>query len=207
MKAQLNSGGSLSVWRDSCYPPGHTTHSRRLTPDDIVSRISDIRHQGRFLSDHAPVTLQCRRGEKMPGILLWRLRSEALGDVGFREEVREIMEGHFNTNWNMTAHRCSEWNALKVVMRGECISKISGSRVSLEAELKSSEEDLARLQREDRTHGFNDTELLEMHRRVSEIWAGLDKLVRTEYRQCLHREGDRSGTMLAWLLKRERHDQ
>lgn len=38
---------------------------------------------------------------------------------------------------------------------------------------------------------------------VGEIWDRLDCLVWREYRQLLHREGDRSGRLLAWLLKQE----
>ena len=51
---------------------------------------------------------------------------------------------------------------------------------------------------------MHNLELLEAHKRGGETCDRLDGLVRTEYRQQFHREGDRSGRMLAWLLKRER---
>ena len=49
-----------------------------------------------------------------------------------------------------------------------------------------------------------DPKIVEAHRRVGEVWDRLDRFIRTDYRQRLHREGDRSGRMLDWLLKRER---
>ncbi|KAJ1217311.1 hypothetical protein NDU88_004905 [Pleurodeles waltl] len=45
--------------------------------------------------------------------------------------------------------------------------------------------------------------LAEVHRRGSAIWDRLDYHVRKDYRQHLQRQGDKSGRMLALLLKHE----
>ncbi|KAJ1118455.1 hypothetical protein NDU88_006646 [Pleurodeles waltl] len=45
---------------------------------------------------------------------------------------------------------------------------------------------------------------LEARGRIVELWDRLESYVRRNYRQRLYREGDRSGRMLAWLLRQER---
>ncbi|KAJ1081536.1 hypothetical protein NDU88_001716 [Pleurodeles waltl] len=43
-----------------------------------------------------------------------------------------------------------------------------------------------------------------MHGRIGALWSRLDNYVCRDFRQRLYLEGDRSGRMLDWLLRRER---
>ncbi|KAJ1182127.1 hypothetical protein NDU88_007322 [Pleurodeles waltl] len=84
------------------------------------------------------------------------------------------------------------------------ISLNQGPRVGLESDLRETEYSLATAQQ---THPdtveSHETELQIGHR-ITEILNRLGKLNSHEYRQLLHREGDRLGRLLAWLLRRER---
>ena len=74
---------------------------------------------------------------------------------------------------------------------------------SLKEDLKKFEAKLAALQHSSNTGAAVGDELWVTYRALWETWDTLDKLIRTDYRQSLHREGDQSGRMLTWLLKRE----
>ena len=68
-----------------------------------------------------------------------------LHDTVLREEIREALIGYFDTNCGSTTRRGLEWDALKAVIRGVCLSKIGGTRRQLEAELTEGENKLAHL--------------------------------------------------------------
>ncbi|KAJ1198477.1 hypothetical protein NDU88_002318 [Pleurodeles waltl] len=67
------------------------------------------------------------------------MRPELLGDHEYRRDIQEALTGYFSENWT-TAHSSGlEWEALKVVIRGESIAKIYGIRKKLDQELAQQE--------------------------------------------------------------------
>ena len=80
---------------------------------------------------------------------------------------------------------------------------MGGTKKRLERELLEEESILIQLQGQVGEQQAEERELLEAQRRVGEIWDRLDCYTRWEYPQRLHREGDKSGKLLAWLLNRE----
>ncbi|KAJ1194758.1 hypothetical protein NDU88_004044 [Pleurodeles waltl] len=81
--------------------------------------------------------------------------------------------------------------------------KACGIRQHPEQELTRQEE-LATLQRQVDNGDASEADCLEMRGRIVDLWDRLENYVRRNCRQRLFREGDRSGRMLAWLLRRER---
>ncbi|KAJ1117024.1 hypothetical protein NDU88_005225, partial [Pleurodeles waltl] len=93
--------------------------------------------------------------------------------------------------------------ALKVVLQGFSLGKTYGIRRKVERELTLQNDTLAQLQSRGGDCDAGDAGLLEALRLVEATRNRLDCYVRKDYRQRLHREGERSRLMFAWLLKRE----
>ncbi|KAJ1092934.1 hypothetical protein NDU88_006044 [Pleurodeles waltl] len=200
----------VDVWREmypSCYTPTHGAYSRLdrfpLANDGSLD-IHRFVYQARFLSDHAPLLLECEMHMPRPAISLWRLRPDLLGDPEYKKDLQHVLVGYFHTNWGTAGIRGLEWEALKVVIRGESLSKTYGIRQRLDQELTRQEEVLAATQRQVDNNDASEADCLEVRGRIVDLWDKLENYVRWNYRQRLFREGDRSGHMLAWLLRRER---
>ncbi|KAJ1186710.1 hypothetical protein NDU88_003491 [Pleurodeles waltl] len=72
----------------------------------------------------------------MPAIPpLWCMWPEFLGDHESRRDIQEVLAGYFNENWTTALSRGLEWEALKVVIRGESLTKTYGIRNKLDREL------------------------------------------------------------------------
>ncbi|KAJ1137639.1 hypothetical protein NDU88_004037 [Pleurodeles waltl] len=91
----------------------------------------------------------------------------------------------------MTRTHAIEWEALKVVIRDESLSKSYGIRKKLDHELMQQEDPLAALQ------GQVDNGDASVRGRIEDLWGRLDNHVRRDFRHRLFREGDRSG--VCWL--------
>ncbi|KAJ1157586.1 hypothetical protein NDU88_010292 [Pleurodeles waltl] len=135
---------------------------------------------------------------------MWRLRPELLGDLEYKVDMWMALDGYFRTNWSTTRTRGTEWEALNVVIRGESIGKSYGIRKKLERELTQQEEALTTLQSQETSGDISEADCRMMLAIIGDIWNRLDSYVRQDHRQRLYREGDHSGCILAWLLKRER---
>ncbi|KAJ1084387.1 hypothetical protein NDU88_004536 [Pleurodeles waltl] len=157
----------------------------------------------RFLSDHGPLLLECGTHAPRPAVLLWRMRPELLGDLKYRRDIQEALTGYFARNWT-TAKSCGiEWEALKVMIRGESLTKTYGIRKKLELELTQQEDAPGALQHQIDNGGTLEAESQVVRACIGALWGRLDSYVRKDFRQRLHREGDRSGRLLAWQLRRE----
>ncbi|KAJ1213558.1 hypothetical protein NDU88_001192 [Pleurodeles waltl] len=170
----------VDVWREmypssrvfSCYTSTHGAYSyldRFLLANDGSIDIRRVVYQARFLSDHAPFLLECETHMPRPAIPLWRLRPEDLQDV---------LVGYFHTNWGTAGTRGLEWEALKVVIRGESLSKTYGIRQCLDRELPRQEEVLATLQRQVNNGDASEADCLEMRGRIVDLWDRLENYVR-----------------------------
>ncbi|KAJ1136125.1 hypothetical protein NDU88_002543 [Pleurodeles waltl] len=139
-----------------------------------------------------------------PAIPLWRLRPDLLGDPENKKDFQDVLVGYFHTNWSTAGTRGLEREALKVVIRGESLKKTYGIWERLHRELTRQEEVLAAIQRQVDSGDALEADCLEVRGRIVDLWDRLENYVHRNYRQRLFREGDRSGHMLAWLLRQER---
>ncbi|KAJ1204668.1 hypothetical protein NDU88_000108 [Pleurodeles waltl] len=205
----------VDVWREtypssrvfSCYTPTHGAYScldKFLLANDGSLDVRRVVYQARFLSDHAPLLLECATHMPRPAIPLWRLRPDLLGDPEYKKDLQDALVGYFHTNWGKAGTRGLEWETLKVVIRGEKLSKTYGIRQHLDRELTCQEQVLAALQRQVDNGDASEVDCLEVRGRIVDLWDRLENYVRRSYRQRLFWDGDRSGRMLAWFFRRER---
>ncbi|KAJ1152068.1 hypothetical protein NDU88_004846 [Pleurodeles waltl] len=132
----------------------------------------------RFSSDHAPLLLECETHILKPAIPLWRLRPDLLGDPKYKQDLQGVLNGYFSTNWDTGNALGIEWEALKVVIRGESLSKTCGIRKRLEQELTRQVNVLTALQRQIDNGDAPESACLEMRGRIVELWDRLDSYVR-----------------------------
>ncbi|KAJ1157953.1 hypothetical protein NDU88_010649 [Pleurodeles waltl] len=102
-------------------------------------------YQVRFLSDHAPLVLECDTNASRPAIPLWRLRPETLGPE-YRVDVLAALQGYIGENCNTARTRGMECEAIKIVVRGVSIGKVYGIRRKLEEKFTQQEGALGVLQ-------------------------------------------------------------
>ncbi|KAJ1157745.1 hypothetical protein NDU88_010445 [Pleurodeles waltl] len=124
----------VDIWREmhptsttfSCYTPTHGAFSRLdrfLLASNGTLDVRRADYQVRFLSDHSPLLLECGTHAPRPAIPLWRMRPELLGDLEYRRDIQEALTGYFGGNWTTAQSRGIEWEALKVAIRGESLTK------------------------------------------------------------------------------------
>ncbi|KAJ1117669.1 hypothetical protein NDU88_005866 [Pleurodeles waltl] len=194
----------------SCYTPAHEAYIRLdlvLLTNDGSLTVRRAEYLVRFLSDYAPLVLECETNAPRPAIPLWSLPPKILRDPEYRLDVLAALQGYIRENWITARTRGMEWKALKVVVRGVSTVKVYGVRRKLEEELTQQEGALELLQSREGDGAVDAPGLLEVHKRIEVVWNRLDNLVHRDYRdyrQRLHREGDQLGWMLAWLLNHER---
>ena len=118
----------------SYYAPGYLVHTRLdyiFCTDGLIPQVLNSEYLGRTLSDHSPLKVTMQWGMIFPPIPLWRLRSEALQDPPFRAAIREQLEQYFELNGEPTEFRRNEWDAMKVVVRGQCMKTVWGVKTAL----------------------------------------------------------------------------
>ncbi|KAJ1123022.1 hypothetical protein NDU88_001495 [Pleurodeles waltl] len=153
----------------------------------------------RFLSDHAPLLLECETHVPKPAIPLWRLRPDLLSDPEYKQDLQGALNGYFSNYWGTAATRGVKTEALKVVIRGESLSKMYRIRRRLDQELTLQEDVLTALQQQIDNGDASESVRLGLWGRIIELWDSLDSCARQSYRQWLYREGDRLGSILAWI--------
>ncbi|KAJ1154853.1 hypothetical protein NDU88_007596 [Pleurodeles waltl] len=204
----------VDIWREihptsttfSCYTPTHGAYGsldRFLLASDGTLDIRRADYQVRFLSDHSPLLLECGTHTPRPAITLWRMRPELLGDLEHRRYIQEALTGYFGGNWTIAQSRCIEWEALKVIIRAESLTKTYGIRKKPDQELAQQEDALVVLQCQIDNGDALEAKSQVVRDRIVALWSRLDRYVRKDFRHRLHCEGDRAGRLLAWLLRRE----
>ncbi|KAJ1156136.1 hypothetical protein NDU88_008860 [Pleurodeles waltl] len=170
----------VDVWREMyptakvflCYTPTYAAYScldRFLLANDGTLDIRRVIYHVRFLSDHAPLLLEYEMHMPRPAIPLWRLRPDLLGDPEYKKDLQGVLDGYLHRNWGMAMTRGLEWEALKVVIRGESLSKIYGIRQRLDRELTQQEEVLAATQRQVDSGDASETDCLEVRGRIVDL--------------------------------------
>ncbi|KAJ1165485.1 hypothetical protein NDU88_005912 [Pleurodeles waltl] len=199
----------VDVWREmctlsrvfSCYTPTHGAYRRLdrfLLANDGSLDVHELSTRPGFCR-----TMPSLRKLTSPDLRspLWRLRPDFLGDPEYKTDLQDVLVGYFHTNWGTAGTRGLQWEALKVVIRGESLSKTYGIRQRLDRELTWQEEVFATIQHQ--VGDASEADCLEVQGRIVDLWDGIENYVRWNYRQRLFWEGDRSGRMLAWLLRRD----
>ncbi|KAJ1127523.1 hypothetical protein NDU88_005922 [Pleurodeles waltl] len=146
----------VDIWREmhpssttsSCYTPTHGAFSRLDRFLLVNNRTLDIRqadYQVCFLLDHAPLLLECGTHTPRPAVPLRRMRPELLGDLEYRRDIQEALTSYFGGNLTTAQSRSIEWEALKVVIRGESLTKTYVIRKKIDLELTQQEDTLGAL--------------------------------------------------------------
>ncbi|KAJ1184759.1 hypothetical protein NDU88_001562 [Pleurodeles waltl] len=198
----------IDVWRElhptsrvlSCYTPTHRAHSRLdkfLLANDGTLDVCRVVYEVLFLSDLAPLLLEFEAHIPKPAIPLCRLRPDLLGDLEYRKDLQDVLNGYFSANWGSATTRGIEWEVLKVVIRGESLSKTYGIRKRLDRELTQQEDSLSAIQRQVDNGDGSGSDCLGVRSGIVDLWGRLDNYVHREYRQRLIQEGDRLG--VCWL--------
>ncbi|KAJ1145165.1 hypothetical protein NDU88_011456 [Pleurodeles waltl] len=110
-------------------------------------------------------------------------------DPEYKQDLQGVLNDYFSTNWGKATARDIDCNALKVVIRGESLSKMYDIRKRLDRELTQQEDVLAALQRQ--VDNGDAWDCLEVQGRIVNLWDRLDNYVRRSYRQQLFRKGNR----------------
>ncbi|KAJ1150944.1 hypothetical protein NDU88_003731 [Pleurodeles waltl] len=108
---------------------------------------------------------------------MWRLRPDLLSDPEYKQDLQGVLNGYFNTNCSTATARGVEWEALKVVIRGETLSKTYGIMKRLNQELTQQEDSLTALQRQIDNGDVSESACLLVRGRIVELWDRLDSFV------------------------------
>ncbi|KAJ1215409.1 hypothetical protein NDU88_003018 [Pleurodeles waltl] len=133
----------------------------------------------------------------------WRFPSEILQDPVGRASLAELLTEYMEHNWMSTHRRATEWEAYKTVLSGRCMEFTCGVQKTLQAELTDREDVLAACQQISVRGPNTQQEEVNLLRQVIETRDRLEHYTLKSYQQLLHREGDSSGRLLAWILRRE----
>ena len=118
------------VWRhrysDSCvysyYSAPHALHvriDRIVGTAELLPLITNTDYMGRTHSDHNPQYLQIDWNKKPSPTPTWRLQPAALEDPVFRSTIGESIASYFTENTGIATSTLMEWDAFKVVLRGQ----------------------------------------------------------------------------------------
>ena len=131
------------------------------------------------------------------------MRTEALKDNPFRECIGTHITQYFDSNSGSTDSRAQEWDAHKVTLRGHCIATTWGTRNTLQKELVREEHTLSHLRMLLPENHQLGEQVKQVYRKCRDLETSLARIDYRHYIKRQHSEGDRSGRMLAWLLKEE----
>lgn len=127
----LEEVGLIDVWREQhpnqrdytqySFPHGFYTIDYFLVFGKDKDKIQSCEIGTNDLSDHAPIRLLINLN--LPArIYNWKLNSSLLNDSRFKEEIKEEICFHLNTNNKGEVSPPIVWDALKAVLRGKIIS-------------------------------------------------------------------------------------
>ncbi|KAJ1214121.1 hypothetical protein NDU88_001748 [Pleurodeles waltl] len=163
-------GGVQSTLRRTSRRRRATRNVRVIVRSDgtlSMDRRRPERDEVGFMSDHAPLLLECGTHTSRPAGPLWRMRPELLGDLEYRHDIQEALTGYFGRNWTTAQSRGMGWEALKVVIRGKSLTKTYVIRKKLDLELTQQEDTLGALQRQIDNGGALEAESQVMRARLA----------------------------------------
>ncbi|KAJ1173261.1 hypothetical protein NDU88_005098 [Pleurodeles waltl] len=191
----------------SIYSVPHKVHTRidlLWGIQEICTVTGGIEYLAKTLSDHSPLKITLDWDRRRQAIPTWRLQVEALQDPAFTDTLRTKLKQYWELNTGTTNLRAVEWDAHKVVIRGYCISTTWGLRRTLHAEVSKLEKKLRALENAVARNEAPYTSLKDARAEYATADATL-RLHDYKYHVTrLQAEGDKSGRLLAWLLREER---
>ncbi|KAJ1081010.1 hypothetical protein NDU88_001197 [Pleurodeles waltl] len=114
----------------------------------------------------------------------------------------EVIEHYFTENWGRASTRAVEWDAMKVVLRGEFLKVTYGVKPQHSRSLDVLEKRLGDLEKGKPEQHQRLSKWKECKRELLETLDSLDKFVRTSYMHRLHMEGVKASRLLATLLQK-----
>ncbi|XP_069495778.1 vomeronasal type-2 receptor 26-like [Ambystoma mexicanum] len=123
----------------------------------------------------------------------------ALADPEFKEDLAEKLEEYIDINKSLVSTWSTLWEAMKVVARGEIISKAGGTRRQLRSELEAQEKEISRRESTSNITAEVEMKLKEAREKCQSSWDRLEKFDFATYTTRSHKESDKPGRLLAWL--------
>ena len=190
----------------SHYAPGYSVHTRLdylFCTVDRIPHMLNSEYLGRTLSDHSPLKITMQWGRVRPPIPMWRLRPEALNEPPFKVAIGEQVVNYFELNGGSTEFRRTEWDAMKVVLRGHCMKTVWGVKTTLLGEMAELEARLRIVEVQASSHPERWVEHGQIQKELDGVYSTLGKYEYNTYLTHQHMEGDKPGRTLAWLLRSE----
>ena len=175
-----------------------------ISGTDLMLQISTKEYMSSTHSEHSPLKLELKWGKPRPPVQMWRLRIEALGDPAFSATLAEHINQYFEINTGTTSSRAVEWEAHKATIRRHCISMTWGAKITLQSELDRKERDLRRAEKSTYNNPGGYAQVQALRGECKDIEKDLAKIDYKHHIAKLHKEGDRSGRLLAWLTREDR---
>ncbi|KAJ1180507.1 hypothetical protein NDU88_005728 [Pleurodeles waltl] len=130
------------VWRErnplsrsySDYTPVAGMYSRLdycLMSSTLAQDVVSVSYLTRYISDHSPLLFSYQTSRRAPWVPLWWMKAEALADPKFTHTVSYVLDHYFKENWNSTTTQATEWDAMKLVLREECMKTMYGVKMQL----------------------------------------------------------------------------
>ena len=209
----LSNWGLEDVWRVqhpaereySYYSGMHKLHVRLDTfmcVAEMARYFKQAEYLSKTVSDHNPLIVKLQIGETRPAVPLWRLQKESLEDPVFREDLRGRIRDYMRENWNTTENRATEWEALKVVVRGYCIGGTVQIKRMLDKELVEIEDKMRVEELKQGETGLSD-ELTDLKTQYNQV---LERVRCHNYKQYIskaHEMEGRASKLLAGLANPE----
>ncbi|KAJ1113088.1 hypothetical protein NDU88_001345 [Pleurodeles waltl] len=210
--------GLIDLWRSrnptdraySCYSPAANPYSHLdyvFTQASKAHNISGAQYLGTYLSDHSPLLVTYSHHAPLPPIPLRHLYVPALKDPVFRDQIEHGLIKYFRDNWGSIEERTLEWDAMKIVVRGICISVSKGIRHDMEKELTLQESKLADFEISLLTGSMEKLELNTQRQKVGELWDRLDKHNPSVGWGQWNQKGNKSGCLLTRIIRTEHQPQ
>ncbi|KAJ1118887.1 hypothetical protein NDU88_007074 [Pleurodeles waltl] len=211
--AEWSSNNRLrEIWRTghpthreySFYSPVHKLYTRIdmiFASNDIIPKITTSGYLARTISYHNPLQATLRMGCTHTCIPTWRLQPDALIDPPYHAELAKCLSDYFALNKNTTTARTTEWDAHKVVIRGHCLAASLGVKRMLNRELLEIESKMRKVETEATTSVTSLETLNSLKSDYKEADARLSRHDYRHFKAPQHAEGNRSGKLLAWLVR------
>ncbi|KAJ1137930.1 hypothetical protein NDU88_004324 [Pleurodeles waltl] len=131
------------------------------------------------------------------------MRAKDLADPPFEQTIVQSLTCYFQENWGTSGSRATEWDAMKSILQGVCIKTSHGGRQQLEKDIHTLENTSGRIEQELPTRHNRLGDWTETRKQLLDAWIRLEKYLYMAHRQHLHSGGDKTGAMLARLVRRE----
>lgn len=215
LKAELKSSGLCDIWRMqdkltreySFYSPTHNSFSRIdmfLIPLAKAHTIPSCEYLARTISDHSGLLITIPATDTSCHGKRWRFNSYLLNDPEFLDFINTYLDVFFETNQNSTSPDFI-WESMKAYIRGQIISSTSSRRKKYNLKVESLEKEIKQL--EQRLLTTQNTEI-EQKLRSKQLEYNTTTTHKIENamrrtRQKFYEQGDKTGKLLAWQIRRE----